>query len=74
LRGVKIDAEKVVTNIVIFDISETGQTPQMICAQLKEQNILASGFGDSVRMVTHSDVSREDVQTALRALRMILKT
>src|SRR5207249_10141746 len=40
LVGVKIDPEKVVTNIVIFDVAETGQTADAICAQLGEHDIL----------------------------------
>ena len=65
LPGIKIDPEKVVTNIVIFEVSETGMTADGICAQLRERGVLASGFGSSIRMVTHYDVSRADIETAL---------
>ena len=74
LPGVKIDPEKVVTNIVIFDVAETGQTADAICARLRELGVLASGFGSSIRMVTHYDVSRADIEAALTALRAIVKT
>lgn len=73
LRGVKIDAERVVTNIVIFDVAGTGQTSQAICDQLKENGVLASGFGSSIRMVTHYDVSRRDIEKTTDILREILK-
>jgi threonine aldolase len=73
LHGVKIDAERVVTNIVIFDVAETGQTSQAICEQLKTRGVLASGFGNSIRMVTHYDVSRKNVETALDALRAVIE-
>ncbi len=46
IKGVSIDAERVQTNIVIFDVSETGKTSAEICAFLKEKNILASPFGN----------------------------
>ena len=72
LSGIRIDPEKVVTNIVIFDVAETGQTADAICAQLREHGVLASGFGSSIRMVTHFDVSRADIDTALRELRRVL--
>ena len=72
LAGVKIDPEKVVTNIVIFDVTETRQTADAICAQLRERGVLAAGFGSSIRMVTHYDVSRGDIETALRELRGVL--
>ena len=72
LRGVSINAEKVQTNIVIFDVSETGKTSAEICAALQEENILASPFGSAIRMVTHCDISRKDVETTLLALQKII--
>ena len=69
LPGIRIDPESVVTNIVIFDVSETGITADEICARLKEHGVLASGFGSAIRMVTHYDVSRADIDTALREMR-----
>jgi threonine aldolase len=72
LPGVRIDPERVQTNIVIFDVAGTGQTADEICARLAERRVLASGFGPSIRMVTHYDVSAEDIETALRELRAIL--
>jgi threonine aldolase len=73
LRGVSIDAEKVVTNIVIFDVSNAELSSSEICAKLKENGILASPFGDSIRMVTHYDVSRQDVETTLQTMSEIIK-
>ena len=70
--GVKIDPEKVVTNIVIFDVANTGQAVDAICEQLREHGVLMSGFGSSIRAVTHYDVSREGMETALRELRSVL--
>jgi threonine aldolase len=73
IDGVKIDPEKVVTNIVIFDISGTGLSANEISARLAEQGVLASGFGSAIRMVTHYDVSSQDIDLALAALRGVLK-
>lgn len=72
LPGIKIDPEKVVTNIVIIDVAESGQTADGICAELRERSVLAIGFGSSIRMVTHCDVSRADIETALREFRAVL--
>jgi len=72
IDGIAIDVEKVVTNIVIFDITATGKTSAEIVAALKENNILAVGFGDLIRMVTHLDVSRQDIENTLGHLRVIL--
>src|SRR5215210_277040 len=43
LPGVRIDPERVQTNIIIFDVSGTGQTADEICARLQERGVLASG-------------------------------
>lgn len=72
LPGVKIDPEKVVTNIVIFDVADTGQAADAICVQLRDRGVLMSGFGSSIRAVTHYDVTRADVEIALRELRSVL--
>jgi threonine aldolase len=74
LPGVTIDPEKVVTNIVIFDVAGTDKSADEICSQLREYDVLASGFGSSIRMVTHFDVSRTGIETAIDALRKILKS
>jgi len=72
LPGVEIDAARVVTNIVIFNVSKTNRDANEICDRLREHGILASGFGSSIRMVTHYDVSRDDIDRALDALRQVL--
>ena len=72
LKGVAIDAEKVATNIVIFDVSGTGLSPAQICDELKKRGILAIGFGSAVRMVTHYDVSKEDIETTLTTMQEII--
>ena len=72
LPGIKIDPERVVTNIVIFDVTDTGQTADAICAQLRERGVLAGGFGTSIRAVTHYDVTSADIDTALIELRKLL--
>ncbi|MGB7924051.1 MAG: GntG family PLP-dependent aldolase [Pyrinomonadaceae bacterium] len=72
LPGIDIDPERVLTNIVLFDVKATGIAADEICARLKERGVLASGFGSSIRMVTHYDVSRADIETALREIRAVI--
>ncbi len=72
LPGVKLDPARVVTNIVIFDVAGTGIAANDICARLAEHSVLASGFGSSIRMVTHYDVTRADIDRALAALRTVI--
>lgn len=72
IKGISIDAERVQTNIVIFDVSETGKTSAQIIEELKKENIFAIPFGKAIRMVTHCDVSREDIEKTLKVLSQIL--
>ncbi len=72
LKGVSIDAERVQTNIVIFDVSETNKTSAEICAALKADDIHAIPFGKAIRMVTHCDVSREDIEKTLQVLSVVI--
>lgn len=68
LEGVQIDPETVETNIVIFRL--TGAlTPAELVARLKARGVLASAVGpQSVRLVTHNDVSRGDCIRAAEVL------
>jgi len=73
IQGIKIDPERVQTNIVVFDITRTGQTTAEFPAKLKSRGVLASGINArEMRMVTHKDVSRTDCETALGAIREAL--
>lgn len=73
IEGVKIDPERVQTNIVVFDIGETGQTTAGFVLKLKQRGVLASGISASaMRMVTHKDISRDDCKAALGAIREAL--
>ncbi|HWT02392.1 MAG TPA: GntG family PLP-dependent aldolase [Pyrinomonadaceae bacterium] len=74
IDGIRIDPESVVTNIVLFDITGTGKTSAEICARLKERNVLAIAFGPEVRMVTHYDVSRADIETTLGEIRRVVSS
>jgi threonine aldolase len=74
LPGVGLDPARVQTNIVIFDVSETGQAAGPLCARLRaEHGVLASPFGHTVRLVTHYDVSRDDIERALEGVRAVVR-
>ena len=73
LPGIAIDPKKVVTNILIFDVTATGRTAADICAALAKKNILSGPTGPhAIRMVTHYDVDRAGIDCALAALAEIL--
>jgi threonine aldolase len=73
IQRVRIDPERVQTNILVFDIAGTDQTTAEFSTKLKQRGVLASGINVRVmRMVTHKDVSRSDCETALGAIREAL--
>ncbi len=69
LPGIRIDPERVRTNILIFDVSGLGMTSNQLSERLKERGVLANGINPrEMRMVTHLDVTREDCSEALRVM------
>ena len=73
MRGIALDASKVRTNIVIFDIAGTGIPVAEFVASLKSRGVLAAGIGGTrVRLVTHYDVSRADCETAAAAIASVV--
>jgi threonine aldolase len=69
LRGIRLDAASVRTNIVIFDIAATGIAVADFVARLQSKGVLAAGVGGTrVRLVTHYDVSRADCEAAAAAV------
>jgi threonine aldolase len=65
LRPIQIDAGRVRTNVVIFDISGLGVSTAEFSRSLQENGVLANGIDATrMRMVTHRDVSREDCERA----------
>jgi len=74
LRGIKIDATKVETNILVFDISGSGMDSAAFTRKLMEENVLASGISPTeIRIVTHMDVDRSACERALAAISEICK-
>jgi threonine aldolase len=71
LPCITLDPMAVQTNIVIFDVE--GGAPPFLAA-IAEKGILALPVGpERVRMITHNDVSREDVERALETIRQVLR-
>lgn len=67
--GLKLTPEKVDTNIVIFEIDPKLGTAEEFASRLEEQGVLVFDVArQSIRMVTHLDVSREDVEKAAEAV------
>jgi threonine aldolase len=72
LPGVVIDPSSVETNIVWFDVHGRLSAADLAVA-LRDEGVLVGGYGQSrMRAVTHLDVTRTDIETALGALRRVL--
>jgi len=68
-----IDLPSVQTNIVFFTLKDRGDAPALVAA-LKSEGILCSAIGPhAVRLVTHSDVSREQCERCAAVLVGLLK-
>jgi threonine aldolase len=68
IRGIRIDPKRVATNIVIFDVHDTGRTAAEISDDLARKNILCGPTAKyAIRMVTHYDVDRTGIDRAIAA-------
>jgi threonine aldolase len=66
IPGIELDPADVETNIVIFHCRDAVG----LCDELERSGVLMGAFGPQrVRAVTHLDVDRSDIETALEAVR-----
>ena len=73
LKGVSIDPEQVETNIIIFNIANTGMTAPQIAEAMKKNGVLIHPIGKTqIRLLTHLDVSSEDIEVALKVFEKVL--
>src|SRR5258708_12994989 len=58
IPGIKLDTSKVVSNILVFDISGTGMTTAEFSQRLGAKNVLAAGIdAQKIPFVTHLHIS-----------------
>jgi threonine aldolase len=73
LPRMRIQPETVQTNIVIFDVSETGLATSEFLKRLAARKVLAGPVdARRVRMVTHLDVDRGDIEQALQVIEEVV--
>ncbi len=72
IPGIVLDLETVQTNIVYFKSAEGLEATQSIEKRLNDAGVLCAEHGGRVRMVTHNDVSREQVEKAIEIARRVL--
>lgn len=74
IKGIKIEAKKVRTNILVFNVAGTGMDTSEFSRKLGEHKVLAAGIDhEQMRFVTHNDVSREDCVKVLDAVKSTCK-
>ncbi len=72
-KGVLINPMHVETNIIIADVADTGMTAPQVAEAMKKEEVLIHAFGKTqIRLVTHLDVSAEDIEKALKAFEKVL--
>ncbi len=73
--GLAVDHSGIRTNIVIVGVSGTGLDSSMLAALLKERGVLVGTVdSNTIRLLTHLDVSREDVLDAAEVFEQVLQT
>jgi threonine aldolase len=71
-KGVSIDPRHVETNIVIFDVANTRMTANQMAEAMKKEGVLIHAFGKTqIRLVTHLDVSAEDIEKTLKSFERV---
>ena len=72
--GITLNAAKVHTNIVIFSVKKSGLSSADFLARLAKQQVLAVPVdANRVRMVTHLDVNRTQIENAVAVVREVVK-
>ena len=75
IPGIRINPAKVQTNIVIYDIQQTGLSSADFLAELARRKVLGVPVdAEKIRMVTHLDVDRKNVEEAVETIREMLKS
>ena len=67
-----LDPAEVETNIVFVDVARAGLDLLEAVERLKAEGVLATMVAGKVRMLTHVDVSPQDVDGAIEAWRRVI--
>src|SRR5215831_9319197 len=73
IPGITLNPAKVQTNIVIFNLKTSGWSSSRFLETLAKRNVLAVPVdNERVRMVTHLDVNRQDIEKAVEVVREVV--
>jgi threonine aldolase len=69
IKGVEIEVPRMETNLVFFEITKPGWTSARLIEACKERGVgIGSSTATRIRAVTHLDVNRQDIDTALKVI------
>jgi threonine aldolase len=69
----KVDLSKVQTNMVVLDVSGTGMNGEAFSLAMLEQGVKVNANSEyAMRFVTNHDVSNEDINTVLAAVKRVV--
>jgi threonine aldolase len=72
-RGVAMRLERLMTNIVVFELAAARLTAMQLVAAARDAGVLINAFSPvKVRLVTHLDVNRADCERAAEVLAKLL--
>jgi len=73
IKGLECDAPKMQTNLVFFEVKKPGWTAAKLVEACKERGIgLGANTATRIRAVTHLDVNRADIDTALKVINDVM--
>jgi threonine aldolase len=69
IKGIEIDVPRMETNLVFFEVKKPGWTSARLVEACRERGVgLGANTATRIRAVTHLDVSRPDIDTALKVI------
>jgi len=74
IKRIRVDLETVQTNMVYFNLQESGMDTFQFLSKLAKYNILGAPRPPTkVRLVTHYGITKEDIFTTIMAIKNIIK-
>ncbi len=73
IKGLEIDVPRMETNLVFFEVKKPGWTAARLVEACKERGIgIGASTATRIRAVTHLDVTRADIDAALKVVREVM--
>ena len=73
IKGLECEVDRMQTNLVFFEVKKPGWTSARLVEACKERGVgIGSNTATRIRAVTHLDVSRADIDVALKVISDVL--